>query len=57
MERRLAAIFYANVTGYSRLTGADEAGIAFMLMMANLLNRDFPPGLLQSFVDLPWPSR
>ena len=34
-----------------------SAGIAFMLMMANLLNRDFPPGLLQSFVDLPWPFR
>ncbi|MEM9855489.1 MAG: tricarboxylate transporter, partial [Pseudomonadota bacterium] len=31
------------------------AGIAFMLTMAGLLNRDFPPGLLQSFVDLPWP--
>ncbi len=31
------------------------AGIAFMLTMAGALNRDFPPGLLQSFVDLPWP--
>ncbi|MEL7027038.1 MAG: tripartite tricarboxylate transporter permease [Pseudomonadota bacterium] len=30
-------------------------GIAFMCGMAWLLNRDFPPGLLQSFVDLPWP--
>ncbi len=30
-------------------------GIGFMLFMAGLLNRDFPPGLLQSFVDLPWP--
>ncbi len=30
-------------------------GIAFMCGMAGLLNRDFPPGLLQSFVDLPWP--
>ncbi len=31
------------------------AGIGFMCFMASLLNRDFPPGLLQSFVDLPWP--
>ncbi|MEM9968020.1 MAG: tripartite tricarboxylate transporter permease [Pseudomonadota bacterium] len=30
-------------------------GIAFMCFMAGLLNRDFPPGLLQSYVDLPWP--
>ncbi|MEL6124818.1 MAG: tripartite tricarboxylate transporter permease [Pseudomonadota bacterium] len=31
------------------------AGIAFMCLMAGVLNRDFPPGLLQDFVDLPWP--
>ena len=31
------------------------AGLAFMMFMAWLLNRDFPPGLLQSFADLPWP--
>ncbi|MFL4468429.1 tripartite tricarboxylate transporter permease [Tateyamaria armeniaca] len=31
------------------------AGIAFMCTMAWLLNRDFPPGLLQEYVDLPWP--
>ena len=31
------------------------AGIGFMCLMAWLLNRDFPPGLLQSYVDLPWP--
>ena len=31
------------------------AGIAFMCAMAGLLNRDFPAGLLQSYVDLPWP--
>ncbi len=30
-------------------------GIAFICAMAASLNRDFPPGLLQSFVDLPWP--
>ena len=31
------------------------AGIAFICFMAGLLNRDFPAGLLQSYVDLPWP--
>ena len=31
------------------------AGIAFMCAMAGLLNRDFPPGLLQNFFALPWP--
>lgn len=30
-------------------------GILFMMFMAWLLNRDFPPGLLQSYFDLPWP--
>jgi len=30
-------------------------GIAFISAMAWTLNRDFPPGLLQSYVDLPWP--
>ncbi len=30
-------------------------GIAFMLGMAAILGRDFPPGLLQSYVTLPWP--
>ncbi|MCH1515137.1 MAG: tripartite tricarboxylate transporter permease [Alphaproteobacteria bacterium] len=31
------------------------AGIGFMCFMAWLLNRDFPPGLLQSAYSLPWP--
>ncbi|MCV6592022.1 MAG: tripartite tricarboxylate transporter permease [Silicimonas sp.] len=29
-------------------------GIGFMLFLAATLNRDFPPGLLQEFLDLPW---
>lgn len=32
-------------------------GIAFMCFMAWSLNRDFPPGLLQDAVDLPWPLK
>lgn len=30
-------------------------GVVFICIMAGSLNRDFPPGLLQSAVDLPWP--
>ncbi|MGC1496384.1 MAG: tripartite tricarboxylate transporter permease [Sulfitobacter sp.] len=30
-------------------------GITFMCAMAWLLNRDFPPGLLQDYTNLPWP--
>ena len=30
-------------------------GLVFMCFMAWTLNRDFPPGLLQAYVDLPWP--
>ena len=39
--------------GFSALYMA--AGIVFISAMAWTLNRDFPPGLLQSYVDLPWP--
>jgi len=31
------------------------AGIAFMCLMAGILNRDFPAGVLQNMMDLPWP--
>ena len=30
-------------------------GVMFMCGMAWTLNRDFPPGLLQHFITLPWP--
>jgi TctA family transporter len=33
------------------------AGIAFMLFLAWVLGRDFPPGLLQAYTNLPWPFR
>ncbi len=32
-----------------------SCGILLMCIMAGALNRDFPPGLLQTFVELPWP--
>jgi TctA family transporter len=31
------------------------AGLVFMCAMAWLLNRDFPAGLLQEYIDMPWP--
>jgi len=38
------------------ITGVYTAGgIAFMSAMAAILNRDFPPGLLQDYIALPWP--
>jgi hypothetical protein len=40
-------------TGFSAAYTA--AGLAFMMAMAWALGRDFPPGLLQDAVTLPWP--
>ncbi|MEM6824291.1 MAG: tripartite tricarboxylate transporter permease [Pseudomonadota bacterium] len=41
--------------GWGFAAGYAAVGIAFMCIMAGILNRDFPPGLLQEFVSLPWP--
>jgi hypothetical protein len=39
-----------------RMTALFSAGgLGFILFFANLLNRDFPPGLLQRYFSLPWP--
>ncbi len=40
---------------WSRTVVLSVCGIAFILTMASLLNRDFPPGLLQNYLTLPWP--
>ncbi|MEM7422448.1 MAG: tripartite tricarboxylate transporter permease [Pseudomonadota bacterium] len=44
----------AGVT-WSRTLVLSLAGLAFICFMAWVLNRDFPPGLLQHAVSLPWP--
>jgi len=31
------------------------SAVAFICFLAGTLGRDFPPGLLQEFFDLPWP--
>jgi len=40
---------------WARTLILSAGGIALMCFMAGVLNRDFPPGLLQVFVELPWP--
>nr|CAD6606722.1 tricarboxylate transporter [Rhizobium sp. TCK] len=32
-------------------------GVAAIILFAGVLGRDFPPGLLQAYTDLPWPLR
>ncbi|WP_339642437.1 tripartite tricarboxylate transporter permease [Jannaschia helgolandensis] len=46
LRARISAVYVLIYTGL---------GIAFMSTMAWLLNRDFPPGLLQEYTQLPWP--
>ena len=41
--------------GWLATLGLTAAGIGFMCFLAGALNRNFPPGLLQEFVNLPWP--
>ena len=46
--------FRAQVTPFKTML-LSVSGVIFMCWMAWLLNRDFPPGLLQHYVALPWP--
>ena len=48
-------IRYRAGRGWLYAAGFAAVGIAFICAMAAALNRDFPPGLLQRWVDLPWP--
>ncbi|AXS40763.1 tripartite tricarboxylate transporter permease [Breoghania sp. L-A4] len=41
--------------GWVRTLVMSAAGIAAICFLADTLHRDFPPGLLQEFVRLPWP--
>ncbi len=51
----LAFIKFRSCRSWGFAVAYTAAGIAFICLMAGLLNRDFPPGLLQSLVELPWP--
>lgn len=41
--------------GWPRTLILTALGIGFISFLAGTLNRDFPPGLLQAYFDLPWP--
>ena len=41
--------------GWGRIALMTIGGVGVLLILAGVLNRDFPPGILQSYVDLPWP--
>ncbi len=41
--------------GLGRALVATAIGVAFIMGLASILGRDFPPGLLQAYFDLPWP--
>ena len=43
--------------GWGKTLLLTACGIGFMCLMAGALNRDFPPGLLQGAVNLPWPLK
>ncbi len=40
---------------WGRVLIYSAAGIGFITFLAGTLNRDFPPGLLQELLELPWP--
>ncbi|MEM8751144.1 MAG: tripartite tricarboxylate transporter permease [Pseudomonadota bacterium] len=40
---------------WSRCAVLTICGIVFICALAWILNRDFPPGLLQTYLDMPWP--
>ena len=42
---------------WKRILFLTVCGVGFLMFMASMLNRDFPSGLLQDFVELPWPLR
>lgn len=41
--------------GWSRIGLLTVCGIGGLLFLSYVLNRDFPPGLLQELIELPWP--
>ena len=43
--------------GWGRIALMTTGGVGLLLVMASALHRDFPPGILQDLVELPWPFR
>lgn len=46
--------FRAHIS-WQRTLGLSASGLGFIIFLAWILNRDFPPGLLQHLTPLPWP--
>jgi len=42
---------------WSRVVILTSSGMSVLLVLAGVLNRDFPAGLLQELVSLPWPFK
>ena len=40
---------------WQRIAVMTFGGVGFLTLLAGILNRDFPPGILQSLFELPWP--
>lgn len=58
----LGIFFLVFLTGRARISWLRSfimavAGVGFIIGMAYVLNREFPSGLLQEYVELPWPLR
>jgi hypothetical protein len=52
----LVAFFWWRAgVSWRRAVTLSAAGMLFMCVMAWVLKRDFPPGLLQYYFTLPWP--
>lgn len=53
----LAYFYYRAQVGWLRNIVLSSIGVCFVIFLAYILNRDLPPGLLQTYIDLPWPLR
>jgi len=53
----LAYFYYRADLSWKKNVILTIIGVCFVVFLASVLNRDLPPGLLQHFVDLPWPLR
>ena len=51
----IAFLRFRERASWRKITLMTVGGVGFILFLAGVLNRDFPPGLLQSMLELPWP--
>ncbi|MGH1440531.1 MAG: tripartite tricarboxylate transporter permease [Cellvibrionaceae bacterium] len=53
----LIYLYYRAEVSWSKNITLSVIGVGFVIFLAYILNRDLPPGLLQNYMDLPWPLR